>query len=597
MQAEPPIRKRTRLQRWMRVLIIVAVLAVGADLLLAYLVDVDRYSTLISSAIERETRRKVTIGKMSARLLPRVGFVVHNFHLGNPQGFAEGDVLTVQSIRGNLALGALLRRELSLSSIELVKPRLVLLEDEHGRTNYGAPVAKTRDWPRVPGGAEAGSGASNFRFDAVESIALSKAEVVLGRVAGHGAHVAPSVEMKNLNVELKNVTLEPIQPKLWQGAANLSGVEIALPGWKKPVEVRSGKMTLRNGRLDAEFRAAMGSAADCKGTLHLADIEHGIPVFELTTAQLDMDRLLALESAETPGAAGTPRTPAGRATHAGRSELAAQGKIAAEHLRWAALTGNNLSAEVRVFSDRLELAPVKLDLYGGTLQVSTRADRGTSAARFSSNIQVRNLDLGKLLAALDAHGKMSGTGELELQLSGPLSPDWQRSLSGSGHFAVRDGRLPGVNLSGALQSVAQITGASRDTPFTRIAGDLTIAQGRVASKLIHVDSSRGKADLRGSTSLNGALDYEGQAVVVPGSAGGDAAASPRNAIAGLLGEVLQRNVSSMTVPFAIRGTIHNPRFEPGRALPSYTPPTKTSPTQPGQPPPQKKSILDLFKRP
>jgi AsmA protein len=208
-------------------------------------------------------------------------------------------------------------------------------------------------------------------------------------------------------------------------------------------------------------------------------------------------------------------------------------------------------------------------------------------------VQVRNLNMGELLAASPAtRGKLSGTGELNLQLFGSLDNDWQKSLSGTGQLAIRDGRLPGINLTGALESATKLAGMSGETPFSVIQADLTIGQRRISSRQIHVDSPHGTVDLHGSCSLDGALEYDGQAVWTPGAAAGGQGAA--GAVGAILGGVLRRDIQSVTVPIAIRGTLQDPKFYPGRGAPRIQSPSP----QPGLTPPQKdKSILDIFRRP
>ncbi len=564
------------------------VLMVAAGLIVPYFLDADRYRTLIAAAIESETGRAVSLGKIRLRLLPRVGFVVEDFRLGNPPGFAEGDVLTVDTIRGNLALGALLRRQVQLSSLEFVRPTLVLLEDERGQTNYGGRLVTGRasaESARAESSTSAGG--QPFQLADLGRIEFTDAEVMLARVSGRAHPPVPSLRAHKLSVELSDVALDPLRPKQWRGDALLDGVRIELPGWKDPLEFHSGRLTLREGRIESEFRARLGKAADWKGSLHVADIERAVATFDLSTAQLDVEQLLASQ-------APTQRPPASHAAHTGKSELVAQGRLAAERLHWQAYTANNATAEIRLFTDRIELWPVTLALYGGTLQISARADHTQVPQRFSCNLKARNIDVGKLLAAAPAaRGKLSGTGDLDLQLFGALSPEWSRSLSGSGSFSVRDGRLPGVNLRGALESLAKLSGMGGDTPFSLIHGDLSVSEGRVSSRQIHVDSPHGTVDLRGSCSLEGALDYTGQAVLVPGAAG-SSDQNLANPVAGILSGVLQRNVSRATVPFSIRGTLQQPQILPG--VPQIESPTPAAQTGKA-PPQQKKSILDLFRRP
>ncbi len=544
-----------RIPRWLKILLIATAVVAVAGLVLPNYLDVDRYRTLIAGVIESKSGRKVTIGKIRARLLPSVGFVVEDFHLANPPGMAEGDVLSVEAIRGHLALGPLLRREYQLSSIELVRPKIVLLEDDRGQTNYGtfsktrtASGAASRASQKAAGTSGAPDSANPTALAQIDSIKLTDAEVILGHLPANARDartLIPTLHAKNIRAQLSHVTLDPLQPKQWGAEARLAGIVLELSGWKAPVEFRSGSLQLRDGRMESDFRLAMGKAGELKGKLHIADIERAVANFELSAAQLDLDQLIALRT-ETPGGARPAQGP---------SELLAQGRLSAEHIRSHPYAAGNTAAEVRLFTDRLELWPVTVQLYGGILQVSARVDRRQVPERFSSNVQVRNLDVGAMLAASPAtRGKLSGTGEL------------------------------------AKESLAKLTGMSGETPFSLIQGDLGIGQGRVASRQIHMDSPHGIVDMHGSCSLDGALEYDGQAVVNAGSPGA------AGALGDILGGILQRDVGRVTVPFSIRGTLQDPKVQPGRGGPRVE--LSSPASQPAQTQPQKrKSIIDIFRRP
>lgn len=573
------------LPHWARLLLIIIAVVVATGLILPYFLDVDRYRSFVATLIETKTGRKVRIGKIRARLLPSVGFVVEDFGLRNPPGFAEGDVLSAQAIRGNLAWGPLLHREFRLSSVELVRPKFMLLENDLGQTNYGSS-------PRLGPGAAEKSGLTLSQPPSetagIDRVELTDAEVILARLAPKARDAGaliPTVHASRIRAELSHLVFDPLLPKQWEAHANLSGVTLELPGWKGPITFRSGQLQLRNGAIESEFRVSLGKAADFQGTLHVADIEHGVAAFELSTPQLDVDEALRMQEKTPPPHSSIPRPR--------QSELVAKGRLSAEHVRWKPYAASKATAEVRIFSDRVELWPVGLELYGGMLQISARAERTQKPERFSSNVQVRNLNMGELLAASPAtRGKLSGTGELNLQLFGWLDNDWQKSLSGTGQLAIRDGRLPGINLTGALESASKLAGMSGETPFSVIQADLTISQRRISSRQIHLDSPHGTADLHGSCSLDGALEYDGQAVWAPGAAAGGQGAA--GAVGAILGGVLRRDIRSVTVPIAIRGTLQDPKFYPGRGAPRIQSPSP----QPGLTPGQKdKGILDIFRRP
>jgi hypothetical protein len=264
---------------------------------------------------------------------------------------------------------------------------------------------------------------------------------------------------------------------------------------------------------------------------------------------------------------------------AGKGELVARGHINIEKITTKPYAVGPANVEIRVYTDRAELWPISIGMYGGTLQLSSRIDRVTEPARFTANVQMRNLDVAKVLEPTPAaRGKMGGTGELDLQLLGSLSDNWKKTLSGSGKFAVRDGHLPGVNLAGAAESVAKMAGVGGDTPFSILEGDLTIADQRVSSKQIHLDSSVGIVDLRGSLGLDSTMDYQGSATVNPAEALGS------GKVGSVLGGLIGSRVGKITVPFALGGTIESPKVEPGKGVPSFGSPSTASGSTPAATP-------------
>jgi hypothetical protein len=173
---------------------------------------------------------------------------------------------------------------------------------------------------------------------------------------------------------------------------------------------------------------------------------------------------------------------------------------------------------------------------------------------------------------------MGGTGELDLQLLGNLSEAWKKTLSGTGKFAVRNGHLPGVNLAGAAESVMKMAGVGSDTPFTVLEGDIDIRDQRVSSKQIHLDSSAGLADLRGSVGLDSTLDYQGSVTVNP------AVALGKGAVGSVVGGLIGSRVGKITVPFALAGTIESPKVRPGNGVPNFGAPSTASGSAPSAPP-------------
>jgi AsmA protein len=592
---------------WAKILAGIVVLLILLVLALPLFLNVDRYRDTIASAIEKQTGRKVTLGPIRARIFPGVGVSVSDLHVSNPSDFPAGDLVSADEIRVNVALAPLLHGIIHVNSVDLVHPKLMILTDASGKNNY----TFTPSEPAAP--AKPGE-TSSVTLDQIDSINLTGAEVAMGSVVRGVA--SPLVDTKGIGITLHNFAISPMRMHDWQAESNLSNVTLALSGWKDPITFHTGQFTLSGGKLDAQFVADLATSADIKGTVNVPDFEHPQVNFEMSSSQLDIDKLIDVAGSPNNGPAPAPAAsapapapskpeakPVGKAEAkpvakpagpAPASELVAKGHINIEKITTKPYTVGPANVEMRVYTDRAELWPISIGMYGGTLQLSSRVDRVTDPARFTANVQMRNLDVAKVLEASPAaRGKMGGTGELDLQLLGNLSDAWKKTLSGTGKFAVRNGHLPGVNLAGAAESVMKMAGVGGDTQFSVLEGDVNIANQSVTSKLIHLDSADGVVDLHGSVGLDGTLNYDGTAVVNPAGALG------KGAVGGIVGGLIGSRVGKITVPFALGGTIADPKVRPGKGVPTMTTgttPTGTSPVQTPTPQQAVDTLKNLFNK-
>jgi hypothetical protein len=132
-------------------------------------------------------------------------------------------------------------------------------------------------------------------------------------------------------------------------------------------------------------------------------------------------------------------------------------------------------------------------------------------------------------------------------------------MTGGGNFSIRDGKLPGVNLAGALGVLAKAAGVT-ETTFKSISGDLGIGDGRVTTKQTTMDSSAGTAVLGGGFSIiDESMNFDGKANLTASGTG----AIPMELISGLLGAATNKTITGITVPFSLGGTLSDPKFRPG----------------------------------
>ncbi len=81
-------------------------------------------------------------------------------------------MISADQIRGGVTLTALLHGDIHVTSLKLVRPKLVLTQDEMGRTNYTFP---SQEPAKSSGGSTADSG--GFALESIDEISLVDADV------------------------------------------------------------------------------------------------------------------------------------------------------------------------------------------------------------------------------------------------------------------------------------------------------------------------------------------------------------------------------------------------------------------------------------
>jgi len=516
------------------ILILVAVIVV-IGLIVPFFIDVDRYRPQIIAEVESRTGRKIEIGHIGARLIPTPGFSVEKVTLGPPAGFAPVNLLTVDSVKGSVALLPLLHGAVEVSSIEIVNPHITLATDEHGHTNY--------DFSAPGGGKKAPSAPSSGSSQlAVDSVSVRDAELTMVDVRGHTPR-PPSVKVTGFTAEFSNIDLSPTGMSRWKGEIPLSGLKAEVTGMP-PVSLRSGKVKIDAGDISGDCEIELPSVATLKGSFSV----------------LDFPKMLAAPT----GAHG---------------EVLGTGKFTSEKIHYAPYELTNLSMNLKAYADHIE-GPISVSLYGGTFTVNPRLETAPSAAgtrHFTAAVQLSQLDLQKLADAdPGTKGKLTGHAEAKLQLAGALGGDLMNSLTGQGNFALRDGKVSGLEAAKSFQALSSVgkvlapglsapSGDLLEATYSSVLGDLNIHGGRIYTTKTEALTNRGKGDIHGSVGFDQTLDLSGTWILAAGSSGGSEqlSANPVKSIGGLFGKVAKHTVGELPIPFMVKGTVKSPKVLPG----------------------------------
>src|SRR6516162_8905513 len=113
-----------------------------------------RLKARIANSIGNALQRRVEIGSVQLRLLPRPGFDLENFVVQDDPAFGAEPVLRAGEVSASLRLSSLFRGRIEISQLNLTEPSLNLTRNADGHWNIEnllertsattiAPTAKT----------------------------------------------------------------------------------------------------------------------------------------------------------------------------------------------------------------------------------------------------------------------------------------------------------------------------------------------------------------------------------------------------------------------------------------------------------------------
>ena len=145
------------LPRW---LVIVAgallVLIVAGAVTLKVLFPAEKLRAMVVPRIEERLGREVQLSSVKLRIFPRIAVRLDDLAIANPPGFSARPMLELDALELDLRLWPLLRREVELGQVRLVRPviRYEVLAD--GTSNFQGLGGAEGEAERAPAAAQAG---------------------------------------------------------------------------------------------------------------------------------------------------------------------------------------------------------------------------------------------------------------------------------------------------------------------------------------------------------------------------------------------------------------------------------------------------------
>ncbi|HEY6273605.1 MAG TPA: AsmA family protein [Terriglobales bacterium] len=496
--------------------VVVGVLILG--LLAAPLfINIDSFRPDLEKKVSAALNRPVTIGKLEASIFSG-GASAENITIADDPAFNKGPFLQASSLKVGLRLLPLIfSRQLSVTSITVEKPEIVILRNAEGKWNYSSFGASTAE----PSEPATSSSAPNFSVDTVEIVDGS---VSIGQGGARGA--GKERNYQSLHLIAHDISFSSAMP-FTLTASTPGGGSLQVNGTAGPLDRQDSARTPLDAQVALEH-LDLGATGLLDGSSGLA-------------GKLDFDGKI----------------------HSDGHKMHAEGKGSGAGL---ILVKGGAPARAPVSFDYT--GDYSLELNTGSITANVHTGKSTATATGTVDthtqdviahlrLQGKDMAMNDIAALFPALGLVlpsgasiqGGVANVEMTAEGPID-----RLVITGPITISNTHLIGYNLTAKLGALAALTGfkPSDDTLIQTAASGLRVApEGLHADNIVIDVPSIGSLSGSGAINSSNVMDFQ-MVMKLSGTAGN------------LLGSVGTLVSASKTqgIPFVIQGKTSSPEFRP-----------------------------------
>ncbi len=554
-------------------LVVVAFVAVMS------MVDTDKIKTLLVEQVREQTGAQLVInGELSWRIFPTLGFSLGETQLKNPAGFPDKALISIQSASLDVELMPLLDKHVKVGELLLNGAEIHLLTRKDGVSNlslltaYKKTTASAESQVSEPTATEEVGGSAMGDM----KITLAGIRIEQGHLLVEDLKAGTKQEVANINLfvsrfapgESVDVNMSALYKQADLSAdlkskfklmlskdfdlLAISGLDTSIdlvgrgiPSGEKRLTLK-GELNYRVSNKLAEFSPLNMTFGDI-GLSGKASVKHTvIPQirFDLTSENIDLDKLMAEMSSEAEnkpaakGSAAAPATTASSNKAATQPDLSAlssvdlAGKLTMKAFKSGNANVQDIVMNMMVKGGVAELSSFSAKLYDGTVTGNAKLNGKGKMAIFSATKQLKGVQARPLLKDVAEIDMLSGAMNMTANLKGVGLDELsiRKSLNGQIKLAFTDGALYGVNIPLMIRKgYAQLkqTGETfadepEKTDFSSLTGTFNIAKGKaqtndlqMLSPLIRIKGDgftelvTEKIDFLVNTSLVGTLAGQG----------------------------------------------------------------------------------------
>jgi AsmA protein len=429
-------------------LLVLVALLVGLVFALPFLVDLNKYQDQYKPLIEDALNRKVQLQDIRLTIWPRIGARVAGFAVLDDPSFGSAPFASLSSLDVGVKLMPLLSGKVEVEDITLHQPVITVIKNTNGVLNASTIGRKGVPVPEKPSRAPIPSTEGPLKILAL--LAVDRISIDGGKLTYRDLSAAKPTEyvLQDMELLIGDVRLGQT-PRLHFGSqVQPFNLPVKLDGTFGPL-----RETMDIDAIDFELDVGKteftitGNAAGNDANIYITS-----PV--INTANLPV-------------------------------ALPLKKPIDVKDFQ--------IAAEVR--GQAAKLNTLSFHLFDGQVKGQGKLIAGSDAPPFKGAVTLQGVQLGPAFnAGAETPISVSGTADADLSLQGKgfSMPDLTKALEGTGHLAVKDGKIEGVNLLQEVVSALKIAGISLDnaktTVFSTIETDLTIKQGIINVQRLLMDS-------------------------------------------------------------------------------------------------------------
>jgi AsmA protein len=470
-----------------------AVLVVIGLAVASRLVNAPGFQSYVAQTASRALGRSVSFARLSIAVFPRPAVRLSRLQVAEDPAFGPGPFLAVGEGRMQLRLWPLLIGRVELVDLSLEAPTIELIEDGHGRWNWGSLGIA------APGASSAPRSGGRTGSPAMASVALSRITVVDGSMRYRSLGQA-----KDAGVRAEKINLALTQAP-GGTAVRAQGDALVQPGGVKLTLV-DASLSRVGGQALAEMPLKATVLLDARDVGALAAV---------ITSEPSMTGPMK-GRIEISGTAARPVVSGAMALE----RVVVSEDVATCEPRRRQLVMSDVRVPVAYAGTRLDSAPAESRVAGGTASAALAIDLGADRVTTLKDISVKGVEVGPLLADFLCHpfavtGPLELTGEAGLRAGDPL---W--ALNGSGRFRVGPGTVVGSEVAKLLEQALQVSGVIPTVvgvgprvgvplAFDSITGTYTISNGVLRTRDLFYQSAEVKVTGAGTYALrDGRVDMQ-----------------------------------------------------------------------------------------